>query len=123
QLREVRLARSAGAPARSAIVKAEGRSRSLARSAIVKAEGRSRSLARGARAGAARLAAAEALDAATGVHQLLLARVERVTVRADLDVDLCLGGASREVVTARAVHVGLDVLGVTIRLHYVAQDS
>ena len=35
-------------------------------------------------------AALEALDAATGVDQLLLARVERVAVGADLDVDLGL---------------------------------
>src|SRR4029079_19331888 len=34
------------------------------------------------------VAALEALDAAAGVDQLLPARVERVAVRADLDVDL-----------------------------------
>src|SRR5436190_23091719 len=32
----------------------------------------------------------EALDPAAGVHELLLARVERVAVRADLDVELGL---------------------------------
>ena len=36
-------------------------------------------------------AATEALDAPTRVDELLLARVERVAVRADLDVDLGLG--------------------------------
>src|SRR3954449_4026644 len=73
------------------------------------------SLARGA--GAARLAAAEALHPAAGVHELLLARVERVAVRADLDVDLRLGRARRELVAARAAHVGFDVLGVDVGLH------
>src|SRR6266540_7461186 len=36
--------------------------------------------------------ALEALDTAARVHQLLLARVERVAVRADLDVQLRLRG-------------------------------
>ena len=40
--------------------------------------------------------ALEALDAAAGVHQLLLARVERVAVRADLDVQLGLRRARLE---------------------------
>src|SRR4051794_23739974 len=72
---------------------------------------------------AAGLAAAEALDAAAGVHQLLPARVERVAVGADLDVDLCLRGASRELVPARAAHVSLYVVGVDLGLHCVIQDS
>src|SRR3954470_14898279 len=41
-------------------------------------------------------AALEALDPTTGVHELLLARVERVAVRADLDVELGPRGAGRE---------------------------
>src|SRR5215217_7750256 len=49
-------------------------------------------------------AAAEALDAATGVHELLTARVEGVAVRADLDVELRLGRTRPELVTARAAH-------------------
>src|SRR4051812_633202 len=36
--------------------------------------------------------ALEALDPAAGVHELLLARIERVAVRADLDVELGLRG-------------------------------
>src|SRR5438876_12299976 len=40
--------------------------------------------------------ALEALDTAARVHQLLLARVERVAVRADLDVQLRLRGARGE---------------------------
>src|SRR5262245_30852433 len=45
-----------------------------------------------------RCTAAEALDATAGVHELLTARVEGVTVRADLDMQLRLGGAGPELV-------------------------
>ena len=69
------------------------------------------------------LTATESLDSATGVHQLLLARVERVAVRADLDVDICLRGASRELVPTRAAHVSLYVFRVDLGLHLVVQDS
>src|SRR3954449_4723519 len=62
-------------------------------------------------------AALEAIDPAARVDQLLPARVERVAVGADLDVDLGLGRARRELVAARAAHVGLDVLGVDLGLH------
>src|SRR5215211_1834802 len=62
-------------------------------------------------------AALEALHAATRVDQLLLARVERVAVRADLHVDLRLGRAGRELVAAGAADVSLDVLGVDVGLH------
>ena len=62
-------------------------------------------------------AALEALHAATRVDQLLLARVERVAVRADLHVDLVLGRARRELVAARAAHVSLDVLRMDVSLH------
>src|SRR4051795_479879 len=72
---------------------------------------------------AAGLAAAEALDAAAGIHQLLLARVERVAVGADLDVNLCLRRTSRELVPARAAHVSFYVFGVEIGLHSVGEDS
>src|SRR4051812_41906933 len=44
----------------------------------------------------------EALDPAAGVDELLLARVERVAVRADLDVHVALGGTRFEHVPARA---------------------
>src|SRR4051794_37227838 len=62
-------------------------------------------------------AALEAVDAATGVDELLAAGVEGVAVRADLDVNLGLRGARLELVAARAADVGLDVLGVDIGLH------
>src|SRR3954452_6146071 len=62
-------------------------------------------------------AALEALHAATRVDQLLLARVERVAVGADLHVDLVLGRARRELVAARTADVGLDVLRMDVGLH------
>src|SRR3954452_17683491 len=67
----------------------------------------------------ARLAAAETLDAPTGVHELLTARVERMAVRADLDVDLALRRASGQLVPAGAAHVGLFVMGMYLGLHVV----
>src|SRR5579884_18253 len=67
--------------------------------------------------------ALEALDAAAGVDQLLLAGVEGVAGGADLDVDLGLGGASRELVAARAGDVGLDVLGMDFGLHRNTKSS
>src|SRR5436190_1677756 len=68
-------------------------------------------------------AALEALDAAAGVHELLAPRVERVAVRADLDVQLGLGRARGELVAARAAHVGLDVLGMNLGLHDIDSSS
>src|SRR5262249_45618690 len=56
--------------------------------------------------------ALEALDPAAGVHELLLARVERVAVRADLDVHLGLRRASHELVAAGAANRRDDVLGM-----------
>src|SRR2546421_50319 len=56
--------------------------------------------------------ALEALDAPTGVDQLLLARVERVTVRADLHVELGLRRPRLELVAAGAAHGRQDVLGM-----------
>ena len=62
-------------------------------------------------------AALEALDASTGVDQLLAARVERMAVRADLDVQLVAGGAGDELVAAGAAHVRLHVVGMDLCLH------
>src|ERR1041385_6055237 len=59
----------------------------------------------------------EALHTAARFDELLLPGVERVTVRADLDVQLGLRGTRRERVAAAAVHGGEDVLGVDVRLH------
>src|SRR4051794_7108580 len=68
---------------------------------------------------ATRLAAAEALDATARVHQLLTAGVERMAVRADLDVDLPLGRSRRELVPAGAADVSLYVLRMDFGLHVV----
>src|SRR5712692_10549458 len=75
-----------------------------------------------AAAGAAGLLepALEALDASARVDQLLLARVERVAVGADLDVELGLRGPRLERVPAGARHGREDVFGVYIRLHPIS---
>src|SRR4029077_3631812 len=59
----------------------------------------------------------EAIDPAAGIDELLLARVERVAVRADLDVELGLRRTRLECVSARARHRGEDVLGMDFSLH------
>src|SRR5262249_3918042 len=71
------------------------------------------------RGGAAGLleAALETLDAAARVHELLLARVEGVALRADLDVQLRRGGTRHERVPAGAVNGGENVLGMDLGLH------
>src|SRR4051812_45190729 len=61
--------------------------------------------------------ALEALDAPAGVDKLLLARVERMAVGADLDVHVALGRAGDELVPARAAHRRLDVLRMDFGLH------
>src|SRR6266516_4719485 len=67
---------------------------------------------------APRRATLEALNPATCVEKLLLARVERMARRADLDVQLRLRGARVELVPARAANVGEHVLGVDPGLHH-----
>src|SRR6185312_1198846 len=59
----------------------------------------------------------EALDAAAGVHQLLLAGVERMALGADLHVQLRLRRPGLKLVPARAVHGGENVVGMDVRLH------
>src|SRR5262249_16395504 len=59
----------------------------------------------------------EALDATAAVHELLLARVERVALRADLDVQLGLRRASLERVPTGARHRCEDVLGMDVGFH------
>src|SRR6266508_4300352 len=63
--------------------------------------------------------ALEPLHAAPGVDQLLLARVEGMAVRADLDPKLRLGGTRGERVPAGTAHGGLNVFGVDSLLHSV----
>src|SRR5581483_6450578 len=62
--------------------------------------------------------AAEALHASRGVHQLLLAGKERMTVGADFYVDVALvGGPGGERVPARAVHAYFVVTRMDSCLH------
>src|SRR4051812_10492011 len=64
----------------------------------------------------------EARHAAAGVEDLLLARVERVAVAADVGVDDAVTGRApgREGVTTGARHRGLHVLRVDAALHWFA---
>src|ERR671918_540091 len=60
----------------------------------------------------------ELLDAARGVDQALLAREERVAIRADLEAQLlALRGSCRPRGAARAVDVDGDVIGMNAWLH------
>ena len=59
----------------------------------------------------------KALDAALDVQNLLAARIERVAVRADLEVQLLLGGARLPRRAACAPRLDLVVLGVDAFLH------
>src|SRR6185436_13707458 len=65
------------------------------------------------------IALLEAGHAAAAVEDLLLAGVEGMALRADLDVDLAalLRAASGEGGAAAAVHRRLDVVRVNTRLH------
>src|SRR5581483_11109405 len=66
----------------------------------------------------ARVLAGEPLDAAGGVHELLLAREERVAARADLEAQLlALGGAGLPRGAARAVDGDFLVIRVNAWLH------
>src|SRR5262245_31663556 len=62
-------------------------------------------------------AALEALHPTARIHELLLARVERMTLGADLHVELLLRRARPELVPARAGHVSEDVVGMDVGLH------
>src|SRR5581483_9828504 len=65
--------------------------------------------------------ALEALHAAAGVDQLLLASVEGVAGRADLDVELGLRRPGLELVAARAAHGREHVVGMDAGLHRPAR--
>src|SRR3954447_26516051 len=66
-------------------------------------------------------AALEALDTPARVHQLLLPGVERVAVRADLDVQLGLRRPRHERRPARARDRREHVLGMDVGLHRPAR--
>src|SRR6187399_2117597 len=59
----------------------------------------------------------EALDATAGVHELLLAGVERMAFGADLHVELWLRRTRLKLVPARAANRGENVFGMDVRLH------
>src|SRR5205823_7041479 len=64
-----------------------------------------------------RVAPLEPFDPAPGVDQLLLAGIERVALRAQLDMDLRAGRTGLERVPTGAAHDAPDVLGVDPLLH------
>src|SRR4051794_14427626 len=59
----------------------------------------------------------ELLDLAAGIDQSLLAREERMALRADVEAKLVLGGMRLPGIAARAAHGCLDVLGMNIGTH------
>jgi hypothetical protein len=59
----------------------------------------------------------EPLDAARRVDEALLARVERVALRADVGVNLRLRRTSLECIAAGALHSGRGVLGMDVGFH------
>jgi CRISPR/Cas system endoribonuclease Cas6 (RAMP superfamily) len=59
----------------------------------------------------------ETVNTTTGVNDLLLASVERVAFRANVQVQTATSGADREFVTARALHVDRFVLWVDTFFH------
>ena len=60
----------------------------------------------------------ETIDASSGIDELLFTREERVTCRADFDVQITfLGGASLECFAARAGDGYFDVFGVNSWFH------
>src|SRR5207253_7519004 len=60
---------------------------------------------------------AEALNTACGVDQLLLPRIKRVALVADVCMDLSLGRARLERIAARALDRGGVVLGMNAGFH------
>ena len=63
--------------------------------------------------------AAELVDPATGVDDFLLARVERMTGRADLDCEvLTERAASRELVAATTGNFDIAVIGMDVGFHF-----
>src|SRR4029453_4530524 len=66
-------------------------------------------------------AALEALHPTTRVDELLLPRVERMALGADLDVELLLRRARPELVAARTRDVREDVVGMDVGFHRPAR--
>jgi hypothetical protein len=67
-------------------------------------------------------AALEPLHPSARVHELLLARVERVAFGADLDMKVRLRGARLKLVAAGAANGREDIVGVDVGLHRPRED-
>ena len=65
------------------------------------------------------VAAHETVDAAAGIHQLLLAGVERMALGADVHAHVLADGAGLKGLAAHAAHRGGAVLGMDVFLHRV----
>ena len=61
----------------------------------------------------------EAINASTGVNQLLLAGIERVALGADLNTNVLLGRTSGKDIAAGTADGVLFVLGMDTFLHFV----
>ena len=61
----------------------------------------------------------EAADTSAGVHHLLLAGVEGVTLGANFYADVLLGGAGLDHIAAGAPDGGLLIVGVEAFLHFI----
>ena len=59
----------------------------------------------------------ETIHAAAGINQLLLAGVERMALRADIDAHLLLHGTGLKGLAADAANDGLAVIGMDLFLH------
>ena len=69
------------------------------------------------------VALVEAVNSARGVNEFLLAREERVALRADFDVDVALFSRARlERAAAGAVDCGRVVVGMNSLLHFVSSS-
>src|SRR5471030_314313 len=75
------------------------------------------------RLGGVRVLLFEAIDAASGVHQLLLAGEERVAVAADVELQVAAGGAGFPGGAAGAVDLGVGIGGVDVFAHRVFSAS
>ena len=59
----------------------------------------------------------EAIDASAGIHQLLLAGIEGVALRADIHLQFLLGRAGLERLTAHAANDALAIVRMDLFLH------
>ena len=65
----------------------------------------------------------EAINTSAGIYQLLLTGEERVTLRANVNDDVLLGGASLNDIAASATNGRLLIIGMDALLHVVSPLS